>query len=284
MKYPGSKNKLAKDLHSIEPTYQNYVEPFGGTFAKFFVNPKPKGLVVYNDIDKRNANLFEQLILNPERIIVAAQFFINSRAIWAKFEKELKEKEEFWQEPLDLLDAIKWLYVNVNSFTGTGSSFKPTMNVEAPVLVSKLIAASRKLQGNVIVECLDFRELIKKYYERENTHFYLDPPYVVAEDQGLYRHNFTEQDHIDLRIWCDKITKADNTFLLSYDYDPEIVALYKDGGYEVDTMKFMYTMGGKNSQGDSSNKSERELIITNYNKHKQMNLFDQFEEGELKHA
>lgn len=267
MKYPGSKNKLAQNLHSIEPNYTNYVEPFGGTFAKYFCNPKPKGLVVYNDIDKRSSNLFKHLILNPERFIASAQFFINSRALWAEFEQDLKKLDDDNNTELTLEDAIKWLYVNINSFTGTGSSFKPTMNIDANVLVSKLIAATNKLQENVIVENMDFEELIKRYNKYSNTHFYLDPPYVVATSQKLYRYNFTPEDHIRLRLCCDLITEKGNTFLLSYDYDPEIKELYEQD-YELDSLEFTYTMAG-----NTENRKEKELIITNYSRIKQLELF-----------
>lgn len=267
MKYPGSKNKLAKNLHSIEPDYHNYVEPFGGSFAKFFCNPKPKGLVVYNDIDKRCTNLFKHLILNPERLIASAQFFINSRALWAEFEEDLKKLDNNENTELTIEDAIKWLYININSFTGTGTSFKPTMNVEAGVLVSKLIAAANKLQDNVIIENMDFRECITRYNKYSNTHFYLDPPYTVAAPQNLYRYNFSDEDHVDLRILCDKINEAGNTFLLSYDYNPEIEKLYENE-YEIDTLEFTYSMSGNNE-----NRKEKELIITNYPRVKQLELF-----------
>jgi DNA adenine methylase len=271
MKYPGSKNNAARELHAIEPRPTiNYCEPFGGTFAKFFVNPKPKGLVIYNDIDKRSTNLFKHLILNPEKLIASAQFFINSRAIWAEFESDLKKLDENKNIELTLEDAIKWLYVNINSFTGTGSSFKPTMNIEAPVLVSKLIAASSKLQENVIIENMDFEKLIKRYNDKyKDLHFYLDPPYVVAEGQNLYRHNFTSEDHIRLRLCCDEVTRKGNTFLLSYDYDPEIKDLYNETYYEIETMEYTYTMSG-----DSPNRKEKELLITNYPRSKQLAMFE----------
>lgn len=48
--------------------------------------------------------------------------------------------------------------------------------------------------SQVMIECLDFRDLIPRY-DREHTLFFLDPPYLKFKS---YEHNFVERDFYDL--------------------------------------------------------------------------------------
>lgn len=267
LKYPGSKNNMADELNSREPLHTNYIEPFMGSAAKFFRKRKVSGIIVLNDIYGELSNVFEHLILNPEKLIISAQFMINSRRLWEKWSKELELRKSKSSSQLGIIDAIKFLFVNLNSFTGDGSSFKSKMQFRSSTLVSKLIAASKKLE-DVIIENLDFRECIERYNKHINTHFYIDPPYTVATKQSLYKYNFNNQDHIDLKLLCDQIDKSNNTFLLSYDYEKDIKELYSSD-YYIEELKFDYKMG--NRLGGKIEK-KTELIISNYYREPQLTI------------
>ena len=69
---------------------------------------------------------------------------------------------------------------------------------------------------NVVIENKDFEALIKTY-DRENTLFYCDPPYVGTE--GYYQTGFGEKQH---RALSERLSAIKGKFLLSYN-DCELV-------------------------------------------------------------
>ena len=113
----------------------------------------------------------------------------------------------------------------------------------------------------VVVECLDFRDLIGRYNCLcDRVLFYCDPPYWVANKTNYYKRVFGQQDHQDLRLYCDAIHKQGHRFLVSYDDIPEIVDLY--GGYYLyRTDPLLYSAG---AEYEVRHNEKAELVIANY--------------------
>ena len=57
--YPGGKSKISKWLIPFFPECSTYVEPFGGAFWTYVKWDKNPSTVVYNDLNKQLANVFE---------------------------------------------------------------------------------------------------------------------------------------------------------------------------------------------------------------------------------
>lgn len=68
LKYPGSKNRIAKWICDMIPSHEVYLEPFFGGGAVFF-NKKPARIETINDISSEVYNYFKQLRENPDELI-----------------------------------------------------------------------------------------------------------------------------------------------------------------------------------------------------------------------
>ena len=101
---------------------------------------------------------------------------------------------------------------------------------------SRLQAASEDLRAwsqsfrRVEWICEDFRKVLDKVNDRKDCGVYCDPPWVEAGRN--YLHNFTEQDHIDLR---DLLAKFRSTKILVRYGDCELIrGIYtKESGWNI---------------------------------------------------
>jgi len=108
----------------------------------------------------------------------------------------------------------------------------------------------------VTIENKSFQELIP-LYDKQETFFYIDPPYVSTESYYKNTGGFGGEEHKQLAAL---LSNMKGKFLLSYN-DCELVReLYKDFNI-IATKEIEYTLG-KNVHG--KNKSVKEVFITNY--------------------
>jgi DNA adenine methylase len=104
--------------------------------------------------------------------------------------------------------------------------------------------------ARVAIENKDFQNLISSQ-DREETLFYLDPPYF--ETEKYYQNvEFKREDHERL---YNSLKNIKGKFILSYNDCPYIRELYK--GYNIKEVTRFNNLSFKT-------KEFRELIITNY--------------------
>lgn len=109
---------------------------------------------------------------------------------------------------------------------------------------------------NVMIECLDFKEIIKKY-DSEQTFFFIDPPYVGREK--FYLGGFSEKDHREL---AELLRNIKGKALVSYYPDPLILELYEGWRRkEVDALVGTPVLKAEKGQ---KKKKETELFLMNY--------------------
>lgn len=106
--------------------------------------------------------------------------------------------------------------------------------------------------SNVVIENQDFETLIK-HYDRKETLFYCDPPYIKTEH--FYSCGFGWEDHLRLR---DTLLQIDGKFLLSYNDCEESRKLYKN--CNIVAFERKHSMAQKYEPG----KQFPELLISNY--------------------
>jgi len=220
------------------PKHEVYVEPFGGS-AKVLLNKPPSKIEIYNDYDKKLANLFYVVAFKFEEFYEKIRWLIYSRAIREQFLEDYHRTKLTELGDVDL--AVKTYYLLYTAFGGkhlsggwaysfTKSEAKPFFNS-----IETLYLIHNRLK-NVHIECLDFRELLNKVIHKDDTFIYLDPPYYGAEH--YYNSDFTEQDHRDL---LTILKQAKAKWLLSgYAnplYDKELKDFYR---IEVPTVKHSY--------------------------------------------
>ena len=169
----------------------------------------------------------------------------------------------------DVRRAAMYLKLLRYSYASSGKSF-----ASQPFDIRKLFPliqqAGRRL-SDVVIENQDFETLIR-HYDREDTFFYLDPPYYFTE--GMYE-GFGEEDHLRL---FEVLSTIKGFCLVSYNDCFETRDIYKD--YNI----FAFSRPHSMAQRYEAGKEFKELLIANYdlferinNQPKQLTLFDSAE-------
>lgn len=244
----GGKKRLRKTLAPLFPqNAMTYVEPFGGAAWMMFYRDKWADVEIYNDLDGRLVNLFRTVKYHSQALIDEVKFMINSREMFLQYMNF---------EPLtEIQKAAKFLFLITRSYGKMGKDFA-TMKKSGGVAnnhnLQERIDSIHKRLDRVIIEHLDFEQLIKKY-DHEQAFFYCDPPYSCGA--GYETTSTKDFDHERL---CNLLKSIKGKFLLSYDDSPKIRELYKD--FEIISVKRANGIDGKHQK----NKVFNEVIIANY--------------------
>ncbi len=247
--YFGGKTRLAKQIIDRFPEHTCYVEVFAGGASVFF-SKEPSPAEVLNELDKEVTTLYRAVKHHPEELYRQFKFSLAARS---EFNREKMVNPETLT---DIQRAARFLYLQKMAFGGhvtgqtygTATTSRPRLNLLT--LQSTLEHAWQRLI-NVNIECMDFRELIKRY-DRPHTLFYLDPPYW--EIPG-YHYDFQEQDFVDL---ADLLASVKGKFLMSINDTPRIRELFGDFLIEEVELKYSIT---PSAAGRS--KTRIELLISN---------------------
>ena len=277
----GNKTAVLHILYAVFPLeYTRFVDVFGGSGSVLLGKPYPDSFEVYNDFDRNLANLFHCM---KERTMATVRELgfcnLNSREDFTAL-KTFFEHEQFHdvhfpeetaltkimlpppeaaelialrtrlKEDYDVRRAAMYLKLLRYSYASSCKSF-----AAQPFDIRRLFDLIRQLEvrmANVVVENQDFETLVR-HYDRPETFFYLDPPYLKTED--MYQVEFDWKDHVRLR---DLLVSIEGKFLLSYNDCPEIRELY-DGFYFLD-FKRNHSMAQRYDAG----KEFPELLIANY--------------------
>ena len=195
----GSKSRLVKKITAYFPKHTAFVDVFGGSGA-VLLGKKPSKVEVYNDINKKLVALFHVLAdkVKTRELIKRLEYTPYSRAEF-----------EFCRDNIDLItDEIElakmMLVIQRQSHGGNGKNWSYSIDDYAAGCssgVRKFHAGIERLKDvhyrirRVQVENLSWQELLNKY-DRLNTLFYLDPPYIrETRIDGGYEHELTNADH-----------------------------------------------------------------------------------------
>lgn len=283
----GNKTSILPILYSVFPLENSrYVEPFGGSGAVLLGKPSPDSFEVYNDYNKNLVNLFQCIRGRPMALIKELGFFpLNSRDDFNEIKSFFKREsfaDKFLDEELelnkvilpdpnaeeiielykstatdyDVCRAAMFLKLLRYSYSSSGKSFAcQPFSIRS---LFRLIEDVSLRLSNVVIENQDFETLIK-HYDRKETLFYCEPPYIKTEH--FYSCGFGWEDHLRLR---DTLLQIDGKFLLSYNDCEESRKLYKD--CNIVAFERRHSMAQKYEPG----KQFPELLISNYD------LFEQY--------
>jgi DNA adenine methylase len=265
----GGKSRVAKEISAMCARFPHdiYVEPFAGSAAVFFAKAKAKEDNVINDINNNLVNLYRVVRDDLENFL----FFIFNTVKSTEQFKEWKKlyKDYKWDELPDHVRAGVWYYLMTNAFntdeTNLSFAYKSSSRGITYGRMHSLIRTAEKLHGVTVLN-QDVNKVITKYNKFKNVLFYLDPPYWIANTGVYYKHVFSRKHHEFLKLTLDSVHQRDNWFIISYDDVPEIRELYKN--YNIHEIEFQYSM-----MLEETGTIKNELIITNSNFAKQMDLF-----------
>lgn len=199
VRYHGGKWKLAPWIISHFPGHRIYTETFGGGASVLLQKPRSYA-EVYNDLDGEIVNLFAVARDRGEELLTALELTPFART-------EFSDSYEPSDDPVE--QARRTV---IRAFMGFGSNahnkntgFRANSNRSGTTPAKdwrnypgRFPETIDRLRG-VVIENRDARAVMLAH-DGDQTLHYVDPPYVSStRDQGDdYRHEMTDQDHIDL--------------------------------------------------------------------------------------
>lgn len=158
--------------------------------------------------------------------------------------------------------GIAGLFFNRTNFSGIigagpigGKNQSSAYKIDCRFNKEKLIRqikAIAKFSDRIVVNFGDAIEFLRKKTAHISNGFsfvYVDPPYYL-QGEKLYRHSYTDKDHVAL---AEFIRKQGYPWLLSYDDHPRIRELYADNKMQPIYLDYKV----------KSNRTAQELVISN---------------------
>jgi len=191
LSYYGGKQQLANRILGMIPEHDVYCEPFCGGAAIFFAK-RPSNVEIINDANGEIINFYEVLKRDFPALEREIEISLHSR-------KQHRHARIIRENP-DMFDRVKrawavWMLANGSygcmmdggfAYDKTGTTSKKLRNKREGFTADYAI----RLQS-VQIECCDALRIIGSR-DTARTFFYLDPPYVGA-DQGHY-DGYTQMD------------------------------------------------------------------------------------------
>ncbi|GIP17794.1 DNA methyltransferase [Paenibacillus montaniterrae] len=215
--YPGSKWSLADWIISHMPPHETYIEPFFGSGAVLFSKERSQ-LETINDIDGEIVNLFQVIRERPEELAHVIRWTPHAR----------QEYYGSYYPAEDSLERARRLIVRLWQGRGGKTShrtgWRSLIELNGPLpgkewlkFPERIQVVADRLKG-VQIECQPASQLLQRY-AKPNVLIYADPPYVHStRTTTSYRHEMTDQDHIEL---LDLLDAHPGAVLLS-GYDNEL--------------------------------------------------------------
>lgn len=244
--YPGNKASLSDWIVEHLPQHRLYVEVFGGA-AGVLANKPPSHNEVYNDVDEDLVQFFDVLRDRPDELVDWLQRVPYSRQKYDEWVKPWYHED--WRPDDPVKRAGVFFYHRCVAFGGTyqyepGFATSTTRNQARTFSgqVDRLEDFADRFR-EVVVENLDWRELLEKYDDPDAV-FYLDPPYYNTRCRYRHGRGF---DHEEFAAGLQDI-EAD--WIVSYGELPECV---QEGAETVVNRTVRYQMGaGYNGEVDPS--------------------------------
>lgn len=247
----GGKSRMVRKLNNLIPNHKGYVEVFGGAAYLLFHKEQSKWEVL-NDYDSNLMNFWSVIKNAKEQFLDSFKYTLISRETFSEYKYLWKN------ENID--DSIKRahiFYYLVNA--GFGADMKNpvfgTKKDKFPLQIDKIernIDLAYDRIKTVVIENLSFEKCIVKY-DKEDTFFYLDPPYRNTKQYATGK--FTDEQYKTLFDVCKSIN---GKFLMTINNDEYIREIFKD--FNIIDNEIYYSI----CKTDNGRSAFKELIITNY--------------------
>ena len=259
----GGKQRLAKDIIRLFPNHYTYVEPFGGG-AAVLLNKQPSTVEVYNDIDGNLVNLF-QVVKDQDKFQAFLKLYQLTLYARGEFDhaKALLSGE---QELTSVERAFCSFVVNKMCFGGKdsiadahfGFPIKSMENVIAWDNVEPYLLRAHKRLRRVLVEHLEYKELIKRFAGAE-TLFYCDPPYVqeVRRAGAKYLFELDDEEH---GLFVQLVMETEGLFVVS-GYPNTVYEKLEANGWETrDFQAYCSVIGATEKTKELKGKERTERV------------------------
>jgi len=199
----GGKGPMARRIVSLFSPHHIYVEVFGGGASVLFAK-EPSPVEIYNDLDSGLVSFF-RVLRDPKQF----EEFHRLVSLTPYARQEFLDCRKSWENQTNPVQrAYQWYVVARQSFSGYfGGSWSHTKTISrrnmAQVVSGWLSAVDRLSEIAERLLCVQIEQndwrIILKAYDRPDTLFYLDPPYIPETRRaGKYAHELTLEDHSEL--------------------------------------------------------------------------------------
>ncbi len=211
--YYGGKQKLVPEILAMIPGHKIYCEPFFGGGAVFFAKGK-SFLECINDKNSLLINFYQQCIDNFDTLKEKIQHTLHSEA-------EFNRARKIYFYPRNYSRADRawavWVMTNMSIMAtpkggwkrdnGTGGSH---IGIGLDNHRKEFTNKIHDRLSHVQISCADALSVISQR-DTEDTFFYLDPPYIGAEQK--HYSGYTEKD---FRQLLETLSSIKGKFLLSH--------------------------------------------------------------------
>lgn len=269
IRWMGGKSELLGWLIERFPEHYGYVEVFGGSLKPFFAK-RPAQVEVVNDKYEALINFWRVASQWPRQLTKAVNDIPSSRVLHRMFNRDVHRSYRGY-DPVDRFQrAVMFGYLNRTSFNGqTWGSYSGNVHVAQPMLDGeRMVAAAARLK-HTIIECQDFRDLIKRYAIKRCSGpvlVYLDPPYV---NTAGYKLGFPDEWHNEIADLMVEIHKAGNFVVLSNSshaeklYSSRWRGITDAAAFRFERRSVRYSVAGGDID-DGAVTSDEEIIVSNF--------------------
>lgn len=228
LKWAGNKSKVMKDIIDHFPDdFGDYVEPFAGACGSF-INSKvcsDSHDVYLNDANGELIDLFKLVQMNRSKVMELA----NS---WSKDKKSYLEIREWdrldcWSNRDKWEKAARTVYLNKLCFNGLFRVNKKTGYFNVPYASERKSDIVIEKESDEFYEAIkkvefsskDYKDFLTNHNFKENSLFYLDPPYVDIKNPNKgfegYLCDFNLSEQIELINIAEVLNKEGHTVIIS---------------------------------------------------------------------
>lgn len=252
--YYGGKQMMLPQIIPKIPPHTTYIEPFFGGGAIFW-GKEPSDAEVINDLNSNLITFYKVLKYDFDALKTLVDETFHSRA-------QHKDADNIYENP-DEKDDLRtawavWVQTNMSFGSMIGAGFGYDRNGKCPLkLFNKkeaLTLAYKDRLKKVTIENNDVFKVIKAYDSPE-AFFYLDPPYVSA-NQGHYS-GYTADDFKKLLDVCSQLQ---GKFLLSSYPETQLFEYIEKFGWKSEKHEKSLAVDGRRKE----NKKKTECLTWNY--------------------
>lgn len=200
IRYHGGKFRLAEWIKSHFPKHNTYVEPFGGG-ASVLLSKLPSPVEVYNDLDDEVVNLFQVLRDSKKSLDLARQIELTPYSR-VEFNEAFKAAGCEIERARRLIIRAQMGFGSAGATKGNTGFRLDTARTGSDIVTiwqrhPEIICQAAARFKSVLIENRDALQVIKDH-DREDTLFFIDPPYVLDTRSigcKAYRYEMTDEQH-----------------------------------------------------------------------------------------
>lgn len=210
LRYHGGKWKLAPWVLTHFPAHKAYVEPFGGAASVLLRKPRVP-TEVWNDLDGELVHLFT-VLRDPANADLLARACALTPFARSEFDLSYEPTENAIERARRFIVRSFFGYGSKACISKAKNGFRCLRTGENSPAVDwctypqALQTVARRMLG-VVIEAKPALDVIRRF-DRADTLFYVDPPYVHGMrnmEQGAYRHEMTDAEHRELAASLQEI-------------------------------------------------------------------------------